>query len=99
MKFRPAPKMGGLGSRLFEASAQRSNHGWHLIVGRHMAEKQFVNLGQLIERFPFLKRSRIYYLTNVKGIPFYRVGRSLVFEVNEIHHWVESGRVTQEQVQ
>ncbi len=63
-------------------------------VGDSMGEKQFVNLDQLIKIFPFLKRSRIYYLTNAKGIPFYRVGRSLVFEVHEIHAWVESGRVS-----
>ena len=63
-----------------------------LIMEGFMAEKQFVNLDQLIKIFPFLKRSRIYYLTNAKGIPFYRVGRSLVFEVNEVHAWIESGR-------
>ncbi len=58
-----------------------------------MSDKHFVNLEQLIATFPFLKRSRIYYLTTVKKIPFYRVGRSLVFEVNEILAWIEAGRV------
>lgn len=58
-----------------------------------MDEKRFVTLDQLVEIFPFLKRSHVYYLTTVKGIPFYRVGRSLVFEVGEIRQWVEAGRV------
>jgi hypothetical protein len=59
-----------------------------------MDEKKFVTLDQLVETFPFLKKSRVYYLTTVKGIPFYRVGRSLVFETNEIRQWVEAGRVS-----
>ena len=59
----------------------------------HMDEKCFVTLDQLIQIFPFLKKSRVYYLTTVKGIPFYRVGRSLVFEAGEIQQWVEAGRV------
>ena len=46
-----------------------------------MDEKRFVTLDQLVETFPFLKKSRVYYLTTAKGIPFYRVGRSLVFEI------------------
>jgi hypothetical protein len=58
-----------------------------------MSEKEFVNLDQLIERFPFFKRSRVYYLAAIKKIPFYRVGRSLVFEVNEILAWIERGKV------
>ena len=58
-----------------------------------MDEKRFVTLDQLVEKFPFLKKSRVYYLTTVKGIPFYRVGRSLVFEIGEIKQWVEAGRV------
>jgi len=57
-----------------------------------MTQKQFVNLDQLIELFPFLKRSRVYYLTTMKEIPFYPVGRSLVFEVHEILDWIETGR-------
>jgi len=56
-------------------------------------EKRFVNHDQLLVTFPFLKRSRIYYLTTIKKIPFYRVGRSLVFEVNEVLAWVEAGKV------
>ena len=59
-----------------------------------MDEKRFVTLDQLVETFPFLKKSRVYYLTNIKGIPFYRVGRSLVFEVGEIQQWIEAGRVS-----
>ena len=58
-----------------------------------MDEKRFVTLDQLVETFPFLKKSRVYYLTTVKGIPFYRVGRSLVFEIGEIRQWIEAGRV------
>jgi hypothetical protein len=56
-------------------------------------EKRFVTLDQLMEIFPFIRRSRVCYLTTVKGIPFYRVGRSLVFEIGEIRQWVEAGRV------
>jgi hypothetical protein len=56
-------------------------------------KKRFVTLDQLVEIFPFLKKSRVYYLTTVKGIPFYRVGRSLVFEISEICQWIEAGRV------
>jgi hypothetical protein len=58
-----------------------------------MDEKRFVTLDQLVEIFPFIKKSRVYYLTTVKGIPFYRVGRSLVFEIGEIRQWIEAGRV------
>jgi hypothetical protein len=60
---------------------------------RDMDEKRFVTLEQLVGIFPFLKKSRVYYLTTTKGIPFYRVGRSLVFELGEIRQWIEAGRV------
>jgi hypothetical protein len=59
----------------------------------YLDDKRFVTLEQLVEIFPFLKKSRVYYLTTTKGIPFYRVGRSLVFETGEVQHWIESGRV------
>ncbi len=58
-----------------------------------MSEKRFVNLDQLLATFPFLKRSRVYYLTTLTRIPFYRVGRSLVSELGEIQAWIEHRHV------
>jgi predicted DNA-binding transcriptional regulator AlpA len=61
-----------------------------------MSQKRFVNLDQLLATFPFLKRSRVYYLTTLKRMPYYRVGRSLVFELGEVESWIEAGQVQPE---
>jgi excisionase family DNA binding protein len=47
-----------------------------------------LTLEQLLEVLP-LKRSRIYYLTHTRQIPFRKVGRTLLFDLAEIQKWLE----------
>lgn len=49
---------------------------------------RWVTLEQLLEVLP-LKRSRIYYLTHTRQIPFRKVGRTLLFDLAEIQKWLE----------
>ena len=41
-----------------------------------------------------MKRSRIYYLTSNGEIPFIRIGRTLLFDRQELHRWLESKKVS-----
>jgi excisionase family DNA binding protein len=50
--------------------------------------RRWLTLEQLLEVLP-LKRSRIYYLTHTRQIPFRKVGRTLLFDLAEIQKWVE----------
>lgn len=50
--------------------------------------RRWVTLAQLMEVLP-LKRSRIYYLTHTRQIPFRKVGRTLLFDLAEIQAWLE----------
>lgn len=50
--------------------------------------RRWLTLEQLLEVLP-LKRSRIYYLTHTRQIPFRKVGRTLLFDLAEIQKWLE----------
>lgn len=50
--------------------------------------RRWLTLEQLLEVLP-LKRSRIYYLTHTRQIPFRKIGRTLLFDLAEIHKWLE----------
>lgn len=50
--------------------------------------RRWLTLEQLLEVLP-LKRSRIYYLTHTRQIPFRKVGRTLLFDFAEIQKWLE----------
>ena len=51
--------------------------------------RRWLTVEQLIEIVP-LRKSRVYYLTHTKRIPFVRVGKTLLFEYDAIVKWVES---------
>jgi excisionase family DNA binding protein len=50
--------------------------------------RRWLTLEQLLDVLP-LKRSRIYYLTHTRQIPFRKVGRTLLFDLAEIQKWLE----------
>ncbi|MBI3664352.1 MAG: helix-turn-helix domain-containing protein [Acidobacteria bacterium] len=52
------------------------------------SDRRWLTLEQLLEVLP-LKRSRIYYLTHTRQIPFRKVGRTLLFDFAEIQKWLE----------
>ena len=52
------------------------------------SSRRWLNLEQLREVVP-LRKSRIYYLTHTRQIPFVRVGKTLLFEYDAIVKWVE----------
>lgn len=53
--------------------------------------RRWLTLEQLLEVLP-LKRSRIYYLTHTRQIPFRKIGRTLLFDLAEIQKWLEGSR-------
>jgi excisionase family DNA binding protein len=54
------------------------------IVGR-----RWLNLEELLEKLP-LKKSRLYYLVHTNQIPHHHIGRTLIFDYDEITAWVKS---------
>lgn len=53
------------------------------------SSRRWLNVEQLMAILP-LRKSRIYYLTHTRQIPFVRVGKTLFFEYDAIVRWVES---------
>jgi hypothetical protein len=53
------------------------------------SNRRWLNVEQLREIVPF-RKSRIYYLTHTRQIPFVRVGKSLFFDYDVIVKWMES---------
>ena len=51
--------------------------------------RRWLNVEQLLEIVP-LKKSRVYYLTHTRQIPFVRLGTSLLFDYDAIVEWMES---------
>ena len=39
---------------------------------------------------PPLRKSRVYYLTHTRQIPFVRLGKTLLFDYDAIVEWVQS---------
>lgn len=53
--------------------------------------RRWLNLEQLLSVLP-LKKSRIYYLVHTNQIPYRHIGRTLIFDYDEIASWVSKGR-------
>lgn len=51
-------------------------------------ERRWLNVEDLLEKLP-LKKSRVYYLVHTNQIPHHRIGRTLIFDYDEIIDWVE----------
>jgi excisionase family DNA binding protein len=52
------------------------------------AERRWLNLEELLEKLP-LKKSRVYYLVHTNQIPHHHIGRTLIFDYDEIIEWVK----------
>ncbi|HLK49768.1 MAG TPA: helix-turn-helix domain-containing protein [Bryobacteraceae bacterium] len=52
--------------------------------------RRWLNLEQLLSVLP-LKKSRIYYLVHTNQIPYQHIGRTLIFDYDEIASWVTNG--------
>ena len=52
-------------------------------------ERCWLSLEDLLLKLP-LKRSRVYYLVHTNQIPHHHIGRTLIFDYDEIIAWVES---------
>jgi excisionase family DNA binding protein len=52
------------------------------------ARRRLLTLAQLLEVVP-LKRSRVYYMTHTRQIPFIRIGHTLLFDMDEINTWID----------
>jgi excisionase family DNA binding protein len=50
-------------------------------------DRRWLTLEDLMHKLP-LKRSRIYYLVHTNQIPHHRIGRTLIFDYDEIIEWV-----------
>ena len=51
-------------------------------------ERRWLTLEELLEKLP-LKKSRVYYLVHTNQIPHHHIGRTLIFDYDEIIDWVE----------
>ena len=51
--------------------------------------RRLLNLQQLMQILP-LKRSRIYYLVHTNRLPHGHLGRTLVFDYDEVMQWIET---------
>jgi excisionase family DNA binding protein len=51
-------------------------------------ERRWLNLEELLQKLP-LKKSHVYYLVHTNQIPHHRIGRTLIFDYDEIINWVE----------
>lgn len=52
----------------------------------------YITVDELAKMLPF-KKSNLYKLVSNKQIPFYRVGKLILFSALEIHEWMLSKRV------
>jgi excisionase family DNA binding protein len=53
------------------------------------AMRRWLNVDQLISVLP-LRKSRVYYLTHTRQIPFVRLGKTLLFDYDSIVKWVDA---------
>ena len=51
-------------------------------------DRRWLTLEELLLKLP-LKRSRVYYLVHTNQIPHHHIGRTLIFDYDEIIVWVE----------
>jgi excisionase family DNA binding protein len=54
---------------------------------RTETERRWLTLEGLLQKLP-LKKSRVYYLVHTNQIPHHRIGRTLIFDYDEIIDWV-----------
>jgi predicted DNA-binding transcriptional regulator AlpA len=54
---------------------------------RNEEERRWLTLEGLIQKLP-LKKSRLYYLVHTNQIPHHHIGRTLIFDYDEIIDWV-----------
>ena len=57
------------------------------------AEHNWLTLEELLKKLP-LKRSRVYYLVHTRQIPHHHIGRTLIFDYDEIVAWVRNDGVS-----
>ena len=58
-------------------------------------EPRYLTVEQ-VQKFLGLKRSRIYYLTSTGRIPFIRLGKTLLFDPQDLNQWIASMKVRYE---
>jgi len=51
--------------------------------------RRWLNVEQLMAVVP-LRKSRVYYLTHTRQIPFVRLGKTLLFDYDAIVKWVDA---------
>jgi predicted DNA-binding transcriptional regulator AlpA len=57
-------------------------------------QTRWLNMEQLLAVLP-LKKSRVYYLVHTNRIPHCHIGKTLIFDYDEIASWVSSnGQMT-----
>ena len=56
-------------------------------MGSHNIERRWLTLEELLKALP-LKKSRVYYLVHTNQIPYHHIGRTLIFDYDEIIDWV-----------
>jgi len=57
-----------------------------------LPKPKWLNIEQLMQILP-LKKSRIYYLTHIGGIPHHKIGQTLLFREDEILEWMQGNKV------
>jgi len=55
-----------------------------------MEEIKYMDVNSLVNYIP-LTKSTIYSMVNRQQIPYKKIRKKLVFEKNEIDHWVNNG--------
>ena len=55
--------------------------------------EDLVSFDKLIELGLF-RKGTLYYFTSNNLIPFYKIGRRIFFDRNELNSWIESRKVT-----
>lgn len=56
---------------------------------KESATRRWLTVEQLMGVVP-LRKSRVYYLTHTRQIPFVRLGKTLLFDYDVIVKWVEN---------
>ena len=56
---------------------------------------EWLTIDQLCEKFPWLTKNSIYYLSHQQRIPHFKIRGRLLFRLNEILKWIEEQRVCQ----
>ncbi len=60
-------------------------------VENHPPEPDIIDLNGVVG-YLGLKRSTLYTMTSRKEIPYYKVGRKLLFKKSELDRWVKEGK-------